>query len=285
MNMGSGYQNKSESLSAEFYLEEAGKFKPLSKEQEVALFDAYESGDESARDKIILHHQRFAIKSAFGFYGSRLPFEDLVQEANVALIRAFDKYDRRVGIRFLTYARWTVRSALQEVSTRAGYPVALPYRTWRPALNILNKRREMEWGTTKSVSTLEAAREIGKIRSHARVAQVMDANHVPDVVEIDGDYVSIIDLAGEHAKPNQLAGLEQADMKMAVERLLESTTDGRRDVAVRTLEHIREHGEVNNTAVAQEFGCTRQNIEYRLREIGNRARTNPELAELADVLK
>lgn len=95
------------------YFENVGNHKLLSREEEVTLAKAIEAGDERARSKMIESNLRLAISIAKNFRDKGCSFEDLIQESNLGLIRAVDRFDWRKGFKFSTYAVWWIRQAVQ----------------------------------------------------------------------------------------------------------------------------------------------------------------------------
>lgn len=85
----------------------------LSPAEELELVREYRrTGNSDARDRVILSNQKFIIKEAFKYSSNRVSAEDLIQVANIGLMRAFNKFDPEKGFRFLTYARWWIRAEL-----------------------------------------------------------------------------------------------------------------------------------------------------------------------------
>lgn len=97
----------------ETYFENVGKHSLLSREEEVELAKAIEAGDQRARNKMIESNLRLAISIAKNFRDKGCSFEDLIQESNLGLIRAVDRFDWRKGFKFSTYAVWWIRQAVQ----------------------------------------------------------------------------------------------------------------------------------------------------------------------------
>lgn len=95
------------------YLEEIGSYPLLDREEEARLARrAREQGDAAARRRIVTANLRFVVAVAKRFRGRGVPFEDLVNEGNVGLVRAAERFDERHGVRFVTYAVWWVRQAI-----------------------------------------------------------------------------------------------------------------------------------------------------------------------------
>lgn len=97
----------------ESYFSEVGKHNLLTRAEEVELAKAIEAGDKLARDRMIQANLRLAISIAKNFRDKGCSFEDLVQESNIGLIRAVDRFDWRKGFKFSTYAVWWIRQAVQ----------------------------------------------------------------------------------------------------------------------------------------------------------------------------
>lgn len=95
------------------YFDKVGECSLLSREEEVELAKAIESGDQRARKRMIEANLRLAISIAKNFRDKGCSFEDLIQESNLGLIRAVDRFDWRKGFKFSTYAVWWIRQAVQ----------------------------------------------------------------------------------------------------------------------------------------------------------------------------
>jgi RNA polymerase primary sigma factor len=110
----------------ENYFKSAGKSPLLSREEEVELAQAIEAGDARARDKMIRSNLRLAISIAKNFKDKGCSFEDLIQESNLGLIRAVDRFDWRKGFKFSTYAVWWIRQAVQSHIASHSGAIKLP---------------------------------------------------------------------------------------------------------------------------------------------------------------
>lgn len=105
----------------EDYFKEVGSHSLLTREQEVSLAKRIEKGDKLARNTMIEANLRLAISIAKNFRNKGCPFEDLIQESNMGLIRAVDRFDWRKGFKFSTYAVWWIRQAVQaHVASHSG---------------------------------------------------------------------------------------------------------------------------------------------------------------------
>ena len=114
-----------------FYLDEIAKHKVLTREEEIALFQRLEAGDESARAEIVEANLRFVIKIALQFANRGMSIADLIQEGNIGLLDVVGKFDWRRGFRFSTYAAFWIRQAIQLAVRKQANVIRLPIRKSR----------------------------------------------------------------------------------------------------------------------------------------------------------
>tara|TARA_A100001515_G_scaffold54953_1_gene43421 strand:+ start:4776 stop:5513 length:738 start_codon:yes stop_codon:yes gene_type:complete len=118
------------------YFKQVGRHKLLKHEEEISLAKRIEQGDEKAREKMITANLRLAISIAKKYYKSGCSMEDLIQESNIGLMKAVEKYDWRKGYKFSTYACWWIRqSVTRHISTNKS-TVRIPSHAVSIAKNI-----------------------------------------------------------------------------------------------------------------------------------------------------
>jgi len=118
----------SSSSSFKFYLEEISRYKLLTFEEEISLAERIAEGDERARQKMINSNLRLVVKMARSYQISGVSLMDLIQEGNLGLIKAAERYDFRKNVRFCTYAAWWIKQAITRFLTDRSRSIRLPYR-------------------------------------------------------------------------------------------------------------------------------------------------------------
>lgn len=126
---GSGGGTAARSGAMDRYLEEIGRHPLLDREEEARLARrARERGDGTARRRLVTANLRFVVAVAKRYRGRGVPFEELVNEGNVGLVRAAERFDERHGVRFVTYAAWWVRQAMLAALSAARPAASAPRR-------------------------------------------------------------------------------------------------------------------------------------------------------------
>jgi RNA polymerase primary sigma factor len=132
------------------YFGQIGRGRLLTHEEEIDLGRRTREGDKTARSKLIEKNLRLVIPIAKKYRGMGLPFGDLIQEGNIGLMRAADKFDPEKGFRFSTYATWWIRQAIQRAVADKGRTIRVPVhmgqkiRKMARAYNELSAERERE---------------------------------------------------------------------------------------------------------------------------------------------
>jgi RNA polymerase primary sigma factor len=165
------------------YLKHVARYPLLSREQEVELAKKIEKGDKKARELMINSNLRLAINIAKKYHRKGTNLEDLIQESNIGLIKAVDKFDWRKGFKFSTYATWWITQSVQKESSQANTVINVPGHAsilgWK--YHELLKMCEADYGNTPSIE--EAANILGT--SEVTLRNAIDAYKLQNCVSLD----------------------------------------------------------------------------------------------------
>lgn len=142
-------------------LKEATRGHVLNREEEMALFQRLEAGDEDAREEIVRCNLRFVIKIAMQYKGMGVPLADLVQEGTIGLLHVIGKFDWRRGTRFTTYAAYYIRQEVQACLYRQASMIRLPVRKARVLGKIQEYIRTTQEREGREPQAPEIALELG----------------------------------------------------------------------------------------------------------------------------
>ena len=143
--------------SLELYLDEIKNFKPLDSEVEIELAVLAKKGDLEAINKLITHNLRFVVAVAKKFQGQGIPFEDLINEGNLGLIKAVDRFDESRGFRFISYAVWWITQGIRQAIQKTGRVIRLPAHIRESMGKLYRKSIELEQNIEREPSAEELA--------------------------------------------------------------------------------------------------------------------------------
>lgn len=143
------------------YLKEIGKTELLSASEEVELAKRIELGDEDAKNTLIECNLRLVVSVAKKYVGKGLNFLDLIQEGNLGLIKAVDKYDYKKGYRFSTYATWWIKQAVTRAISDQSRTIRIPVHMNDVIVKMVKSKKELEQKLDREPSEEEIARYSG----------------------------------------------------------------------------------------------------------------------------
>jgi RNA polymerase primary sigma factor len=255
-----------ESASLDKYLQEIGKEELISVEEEVELAQRIKKGDQAALEKLTRANLRFVVSDAKQYQNQGLSLPDLINEGNLGLIKAAEKFDETRGFKFISYAVWWIRQSILQALAEQSRIVRLPLNQVG-SLNKINKaysKFEQEHERRPSPEELADQLELPaeKVADTLRVS----GRHVSvDAPFVDGEDNSLLDVLINNDSPNADRVLIDESLSREIERSLATLTEREADIirmffgiasTEMTLEEIGEH-----------FGLTRE----RVRQIKEKA--------------
>ena len=248
--------------SVKMYLKGIGKFELLKPEEEPILAQKIIEGDEEAKDRLINANLRLVVNIAKHYVGRGLQFLDLIQEGNLGLMKAVEKFDHTKGYKFSTYATWWIRQAITRAIADQARTIRIPVHMVETINKMTRIQRQLvqDFGrepTAEEISeAMDGALEPKKIREIQRIAMdpvsletpigEEDDSHLGDFIE-DKESVSPSDYATNQLLSEELSNIldDLTEREERVIRLRYGLDDNR----VRTLEEV-----------GKEFGVTRERI-------------------------
>ncbi len=242
------------------YLREIGKIDLLKPEQEVELAKGVEAGETACKDKLVEANLRLVVSIAKKYIGRGMLFLDLIQEGNLGLIRAVEKFDYRKGYKFSTYATWWIRQAITRAIADQARTIRIPVHMVETINKLVRISRQLvqELGREATAEEIAARMEIpsDRVEEIQRIAQEPVSLETPIGEEEDSQL-------GDFLEDKELPSPEEAAATQILREQLEAMLD---DLTERESEVLRlrfglEDGHAHTLEeVGRRFGVTRERI-------------------------
>lgn len=242
------------------YLKEIGKVSLLSADEEIDLAQRMEAGDEEAKKKLCEANLRLVVSIAKRYVGRGMLFLDLIQEGNLGLLKAVDKFDYRKGYKFSTYATWWIRQAITRSIADQARTIRIPVHMVETINKLIRVSRQLLQTYGREPTPDEIAKEMGitveKVREIQKIAQEPVSLETPIGEEEDshlGDFIPDEDVPA----PAEAAAFSM--LKEQLVEVLDTLTD--REQKVLKLRFGLEDGRARTLEeVGKEFDVTRERI-------------------------
>jgi RNA polymerase primary sigma factor len=279
---GSAAENAPAEDPLKLYVRQIGSGALLTREEERELARRKDEGDEEAKKRLIESNLRLVMSITRNYTKASVPLLDLIQEGNLGLIRAVEKFDYRLGYKLSTYATWWIRQAITRALADQGRTIRLPVHVADQVRRLLRARRQLAQKLNHEPTLAELARETQQ--TEERVRELLELVEIPVSLEtpvgdgesLYGDLIEDVHSLAPHeesaqqARGRELAGaLEQLNPRMRRVLSLRFGLDGE---SPQTLEEVgtqlgitRERVRQLETRALRELRLANPGLEHYLR--------------------
>ena len=253
--------------SVRLYLREIGRVRMIKPDEEIELARRLADGDAEAKQKLIQANLRLVISIAKKYVNRGLPFQDLIQEGNLGLIRAAEKFDHTKGFKFSTYATWWIRQAISRGLADKSRTIRVPVHMVE-SINKLKKtsaKLSQELGRKPTEEELAHAMKL----SVTKIQEILTADREPVSMEMplnrdEETYLGDLIEDNESSRPD--ATTEEQLLRQDIGRMLSQLTPRERDIM-----HLRYGLEDGRQRTLEEVGRLFNITRERVRQIEHKA--------------
>ncbi|MFQ6675026.1 MAG: RNA polymerase sigma factor RpoD/SigA [Fidelibacterota bacterium] len=259
------------------YLEEIGKYEPLEPQKEIELAQRVKKGDQEALKELTEANLRFVVSVAKDYQGQGLPLTDLINEGNLGLIKAAERFDETRGFKFISYAVWWIRQSILQALAEHSRIVRLPLNRVGTISKITKAAEDLESEYERPPNEDEIAKQLD-----------MQAEEVTDAVRIsrrhhslnapfrDGDRNSLMDVIEDDNQRPPDSSLMSESLKEEIRACLDSLKERERDVIKMYFGIDRDYALTLNE-IGEEFNLTRERVrqikEKAIRRLRHKSRS------------
>ena len=256
-----------ETASLDKYLQEIGKVELITAEEEVELAQRIKAGDQIALEKLTKANLRFVVSVAKQYQNQGLTLPDLINEGNLGLIKAAQRFDETRGFKFISYAVWWIRQSILQALAEQSRIVRLPLNKIG-SINKINKMYAfLEQENERPPSAEEIAKKLDMTVNDVKESMKNSGRHVSmDAPLIEGEDSNLYDVLNSGESPNPDRKLLHESLRIEINRALETLTPREADV-VKLYFGLGEHQPMTLEEIGETFDLTRE----RVRQIKEKA--------------
>ena len=271
-----------ESQSIEKYLQEIGKEDLLTPEEEVDLARRIRAGDQTALEKLTRANLRFVVSVAKQYQNNSLSLNDLINEGNLGLVKAAQKFDETRGFKFISYAVWWIRQSIIQALAEHSRLVRLPLNKVGSLTKINKAFSDLEQKYQREPTAEELAELLEIPVEEVEATLGISARHVSmDAPFTEGESNALIDvLDNPNAEKTDVALEYKESLQMETDRILGTLTDREREV-IKLFFGIGVEHPMTLEDIGESLGITRE----RIRQIKDKAITKLRTQSRSKALK
>jgi RNA polymerase primary sigma factor len=256
-----------ETASLDKYLQEIGKVDLITADEEVELAQKIKAGDQRALEKLTKANLRFVVSVAKQYQNQGLTLPDLINEGNLGLIKAAQRFDETRGFKFISYAVWWIRQSILQALAEQSRIVRLPLNKIG-SINKINKMYALlEQSNERPPTAEEIAKELDMTVNDVRESMKNSGRHLSmDAPLVEGEDSNLYDVLRSGESPNPDRTLIQESLRTEIERSLETLTPREADV-VRLYFGLGDQHPMTLEEIGETFDLTRE----RVRQIKEKA--------------
>ena len=256
-----------ETASLDKYLQEIGKVDLITADEEVELAQRIKAGDQIALEKLTKANLRFVVSVAKQYQNQGLTLPDLINEGNLGLIKAAQRFDETRGFKFISYAVWWIRQSILQALAEQSRIVRLPLNKIG-SINKINKTYAfLEQSHERPPSAEEIAKELDMTINDVKESMKNSGRHVSmDAPLVEGEDSNLYDVLRSGESPNPDRDLLHESLRTEIERALETLTPREADV-IRLYFGLGNQHLMTLEEIGETFDLTRE----RVRQIKEKA--------------
>jgi len=256
-----------ETASLDKYLQEIGKVDLITADEEVELAQRIKAGDQVALEKLTKANLRFVVSVAKQYQNQGLTLPDLINEGNLGLIKAAQRFDETRGFKFISYAVWWIRQSILQALAEQSRIVRLPLNKIG-SINKINKTFAfLEQSHERPPSAEEIAKELDMTINDVKESMKNSGRHVSmDAPLVEGEDSNLYDVLRSGESPNPDKDLLHESLRTEIERALETLTPREADV-IRLYFGLANQHPMTLEEIGETFDLTRE----RVRQIKEKA--------------
>ena len=213
------------------YLQEIGREELISVSEEVELAQRIKKGDQKALDKLVRANLRFVVSVAKQYQNQGLPLPDLINEGNLGLIRAAQKFDETRGFKFISYAVWWIRQSILQALAEQSRIVRLPLNQVGSLNKITKEVTKFEQENERKPSPEELADRLDiPVDKIADSLKVSGRSISVDAPFVEGEDNSLLDVLANDDSPMADRSLNQESLSKEIDRALRQLYDREREI-------------------------------------------------------